>query len=65
MENFDKEKALDDILKIMMSAGDGSSISKQIRAYNEAMQYLENIANTQFELGYMKATEVGKELNQN
>jgi hypothetical protein len=29
------------------------------------MEYLEGIANTQFEMGYVAAMEVGKELNQN
>lgn len=65
MKHFDKEKAFDDIIKIILKAGSGESISRQMKAYSEAMEYLEGIANTQFEMGYMEAMEVGKELNQN
>lgn len=65
MEVFNKEKVFDDLIKIILSAGDGTSISKQIKAYGEAMEYLEKLAQTQFEMGYMKAVELGKEINQN
>jgi len=65
MEVFNKEKVFDDLIKIILSAGDGTSISKQIKAYGEAMEYLEKLAQTQFELGYIKAIEIGTEMNQN
>jgi hypothetical protein len=65
MEVFNKEKVFDDLIKIILSAGDGTSISKQIKAYGEAMEYLEKLAQTQFDLGYMKAVEVGNTINNN
>ena len=65
MEVFNKEKVFDDLIKIILSAGDATSISKQIKAYGEAMEYLEKLAQTQFELGYIKAIEIGTEMNQN
>jgi len=65
MEVFNKEKVFDDLIKIILSAGDGTSISKQIKAYGEAIEYLEKLAQTQFELGYIKAIEIGTEMNQN
>jgi hypothetical protein len=65
MKHFSKEQAFDDLIKIILSAGDGSSISKQMKAYMEAMDFLEKMAQTQFELGYMKAVEVGNTINNN
>jgi hypothetical protein len=65
MKQFSKEQAFDELIKIIVSAGDGSSISKQMKAYGEAMDFLEKMAQTQFELGYMKAVEVGNTINNN
>jgi hypothetical protein len=65
IREFDKEQTFDNLIKIILSAGDGTSISKQIRAYEEAMDFLEKMAQTQFDLGYMKAVEVGTHINSN
>jgi hypothetical protein len=65
IREFDKEQAFDNLIKIILSAGDGTSISKQMRAYGEAMDFLEKMAQTQFELGYMKAVEVANTINNN
>ena len=65
MEEFDKAKVLDNTILILSKAGDGRSISQTVLAYNEAMNFLEKMAQTQFELGYMKAVEVGNTINNN
>ena len=65
MERFNKEKALDSIIVILQKAGDGTSVSQTTSAYMEAMNFLEKMAQTQFELGYMKAVEVGNTINSN
>lgn len=64
MKEFNKERAFDDIIKILLKANDVSP-SKQFKIYGEVMEYLDGIANTQFQNGYMSALEIGKEINQN
>jgi len=65
MEEFDKAKVLDNIISILSKAGDGNSISQTVIVYTEAMDFLEKLAQTQFDLGYMKAVEVGNTINNN
>lgn len=64
MENFNKEEVFDIITHMIVSCNN-QPLSKQLRIYSDIMDYLQKIADTQFELGYMKAMEVSKELNQN
>lgn len=64
MENFNKEEVFD-IITHMIASCNNQPLSKQLRIYSDIMDYLQKIADTQFELGYIKAMEVGKELNQN
>jgi hypothetical protein len=65
MEVFDKARVLDNLLLILSKAGNGSSISQTVIVYSEAMDFLEKLAQTQFDLGYMKAVEVGNTINNN
>jgi hypothetical protein len=53
MKHFDKEKAFDDIIKIILKAGNGESISKQMKAYSEAMEYLDVIYEKGYNDGYI------------
>lgn len=64
MENFNKEEAFDIITHMIVSCNN-QPLSKQLIIYSDIMDYLQKIADTQFELGYMKAMEVSKEINQN
>jgi hypothetical protein len=65
MEEFDKAKVLDNIISILSKAGDGGSVSHTVMVYTEAMDFLEKLAQTQFDLGYMKAVEIGNNINSN
>lgn len=62
MKEFDKEKAFDDIIKIILKVGNGESISKQMKACSEAMEYLDVIYEKGYNDGYIYSTKVIHEI---
>jgi hypothetical protein len=65
LTKFSKEKSFDDIMSILVNINTDMSVSSQISIYNQVMDKLQEIADTEYNRGYMDAVNVTSEISKN
>jgi hypothetical protein len=62
---FSKEAAFDEIINTLTKAADASTVSHQLKIYEGVMTILQNIADKNYEIGYMDAMQAISTIHQN
>lgn len=65
MEDFSKEEAFDKIIGILMKAGEMTTPSGQYRIYKSVMDELQDIADKNYERGFIAAVNSEKDIENN